>query len=200
MKIRTKSTSRISNAELRDWLNEPRTQSSELLPIDKPQPINSARLKVIKAALLFQVAYEHPYLEKRGIDQSILKSARFMGTVAIDSRGNAIFPHYDQDGLTGYSIKNTNFTGFSSEGTKTLWQSNQSKSDRCLVITESAIDALSYHQLFSNENTNTRYIATSGTISNYQRELIKTAMADMAKKGGEIVIAPNIRFVPSSAA
>ncbi len=58
-----------------------------------------------------------------------------------------------------------------------------------LVITESAIDALSYHQLFSHENTNTRYIATGGTISNYQRELISTAMAEMATKGGEIVIA-----------
>ncbi|VEP15622.1 conserved hypothetical protein [Hyella patelloides LEGE 07179] len=110
-------------------------------------------------------------------------------TVAIDSRSNAIFPHYDGDGLTGYSVKNTKFTGFSSGGTKTLWQSNKSETDRCLVITESAIDAMSYHQLFGKENPHIRYIATSGTISNYQLELISTAMKEMTKLGGEIVIA-----------
>ena len=175
--------------ELRDWLNEPRTRSSKFIPRDKPQPINSDLLKVIKAASGFKVAYEHPYLEKRSIDRATLTSDRFLGTVAIDSRGNAIFPHYDQNGLTGYSIKNTKFTGFSSGGTKAFWKSNQQKGDLRLVITESAIDALSYHQLFSHENTNTRYIATGGAISNYQCELISTAMADMAKKGGEIVIA-----------
>ncbi len=175
--------------ELRNWRDEPRTRSSKFIPRDKPQPINSDLLKVIKAASGFKVAYEHPYLEKRSIDLATLTSDRFVGTVAIDSRGNAIFPHYDQNGLTGYSIKNTKFTGFSSGGTKALWKSNQQKGDLRLVITESAIDALSYHQLFSHENTNTRYIATGGAISNYQRELISTAMADMAKKGGEIVIA-----------
>ncbi len=175
--------------ELRNWRDEPRTRSSKFIPRDKPQPINSDLLKVIKAASGFRVAYEHPYLEKRSIERATLTSARFVGTVAIDGRGNAIFPHYDQNGLTGYSIKNTKFTGFSSGGTKALWKSNQQKGDLRLVITESAIDALSYHQLFSHENTNTRYIATGGAISNYQRELISTAMADMATKGGEIVIA-----------
>ena len=124
-----------------------------------------------------------------GIKRSIQKSDRFSGTVAIDDRGNAIFPHYDGDGLTGYSIKNSNFTGFSSGGTKTLWESNKSETDRQLVITESAIDAMSYHQLFGKENPHTRYIATSGTMSNYQLELIKTAMKEITKLGGEIVIA-----------
>ena len=175
--------------ELRDWRDEPRTRSSKFIPRDKPQPINSDLLSVIKAASGFKVAYEHPYLEKRSIDQATLTSARFVGTVAIDSRGNAIFPHYDQNGLTGYSIKNTKFTGFSRGGTKALWKSNQQKSDRRLVITESAIDALSYHQLFSHENTHTRYISTGGTISNYQQELIKIAMTDIAHLNGEIIIA-----------
>lgn len=175
--------------ELRDWLNQPRAQSSKFIPRDKPQPVSRDRLSVIKAASRLRVAYEHPYLEKRGIERSTLECDRFMGTVATDERGNAIFPHYDRDGLTGYSVKNANFTGFSSGGTKALWRSNQQKSDRRLVITESAIDALSYHQLFGNENANTRYIATGGTISNYQLELIETAMVNVANQGGEIVIA-----------
>ena len=190
--------------ELRNWLKKPSLQPYKEAPINKPQPITKERLKVILAASNFKVVEEHPYLERRGIKKSIQKSDLFLGTIAIDERGNAIFPHYDRDGLTGYSIKNTNFTGFSSGGTKTLWQSNKSESDRSLVITESAIDAMSYHQLFGKDNPHTRYIATSGTIrtshgepshgspvssSNYQLELIKTAMTEITSLGGEIVIA-----------
>ena len=175
--------------ELRNWLKEPSLQPSEFTPINKPQPITKDRLKVIKAASSLKVVEEHPYLERRGIKRSVQNSDRFSGTVAIDGRGNAIFPHYDGDGLTGYSAKNNNFTGFSSGGTKTLWESNKSETDRSLVITESAIDAMSYHQLFGKENPYTRYIATSGTMSNYQLELIKTAMTEMTKLGGEIIIA-----------
>ena len=175
--------------ELRDWKNESRARGSKFRPIEKPQPVNSDRLSVVKAVSGFRVATTHPYLEKRGIEQSILKSDRFAGTVAIDNRGNAIFPHYDSDGLTGFTIKNDNFTGFSKGGTKALWKSKQKQSDRCLVITESAIDAMSHYQLFGKGNPNTRYISTGGTISNYQLELISTAMAEMTKLGGEIAIA-----------
>ena len=175
--------------ELRDWKDEQRLQTSKFIPRAKPQPINSDRLSIIKAASSFEVVQSHPYLEKRGISQSILKSDRFIGTVAIDKRGNAIFPHYDRDGLTGFTIKNDNFTGFSKSGTKALWQSKPNQSDRRLVIVESAIDAMSYHQLFTDNNPHTRYISTEGTISSSQLDLIKTAMADMTTLGGEIVIA-----------
>lgn len=175
--------------ELRDWRNEPRRRTSKFIPVAKPQPVTSDRLSILKAASNFEVVQSHPYLEKRGIEQSILKSDRFIGTVAIDKRGNAIFPHYDQDGLTGFTIKNDSFNGFSKGGTKALWQSKQHEGDRRLVITESAIDALSYHQLFGKKNPNTRYISTGGTISNYQLELTQAAMAEVTKLGGEIVIA-----------
>jgi hypothetical protein len=175
--------------ELRNWKDEPRAYGSKSIPRDKPQPINSDRLKIIKAVSGFKVAVSHPYLEKRGIKQSVLKSDRFIGTVAIDNRGNAIFPHYDGDGLTGFTVKNENYQGFSKGGTKALWSSKLGESDRRLVITESAIDAMSYHQLFADQNPHTRYISTGGTISSSQLDLIKTAMAEMTKIGGEIVIA-----------
>jgi len=175
--------------ELSYWLNQPRTELAKFIPRDKPQPISNDRLSVIKAASNFKVVQSHPYLEKRGISQSILQSDRFIGTVAIDNRGNAIFPHYDDDGMTGFTAKNDNYTGFSKGGTKALWRSKQQSGDRRLVIVESAIDAMSYHQLHSQNNPHTRYISTGGTISKYQLDLIKTAMADMTKIGGEIVIA-----------
>jgi hypothetical protein len=146
----------------------------------------SARLKIIKAASNFEVVQSHPDLEKRGIKQSIFKSDRFIGTVAVDNRGNAIFPHYDGDGLTGFTIKNENYQGFSKGGTKALWSSKPQENDCRLVIVESAIDAMSYYQLFTEQNPYTRYISTGGTISSSQLDLIKTAMAEMTKIGGEI--------------
>lgn len=175
--------------ELKNWHKLPRTQPAKFTPREKPQPINRARYQIIKAVSRFKVVQEHDYLEKRDIDRSILQSDRFLGTVAIDHDGNAIFPHYDQDGLTGFTIKNDNYTGFSKGGTKALWRSNKNESDRRLVIVESPIDAMSYHQLFTTQNPHTHYISTGGTISNKQLELIKTAMAEMTKIGGEIVIA-----------
>ena len=175
--------------ELKNWHQLPKTQPAKFIPRDKPQPISRDRLKIIKAASNFKVVQSHPYLEKRGIKQSTLECDRFTGTVAIDNRGNAIFPHYDQDGITGFTAKNDNYTGFSKGGTKALWRSNKSESDRRLVIVESAIDAMSYHQLFTEKNTHTRYISTGGTISDKQLELIKTAMADITRIGDEIVIA-----------
>ena len=175
--------------ELKNWNQLPRTQPAKFTPRDKPQPISRERLKIIKAASNFKVVKSHPYLEKRGIDQSILKSDRFIGTVATDNRGNAIFPHYDSNGITGFTAKNENYTGFSKGGTKALWRSKPQESDRRLVIVESAIDAMSYHQLFKDKNPHTRYISTGGTISSSQLELVKTAMADMTKIGGQIVIA-----------
>jgi 5S rRNA maturation endonuclease (ribonuclease M5) len=189
--VQNRQNTRLSGVrkELRDWRDEPRARGSEFLSIDKPQPINSDRLSVIKAASNFKVVQSHPYLEKRGISQSILKSDRFLGTVAVDNRGNAIFPHYDSDGLTGFTIKNDNYQGFSKGGTKSLWRSKPQNGDCRLVITESAIDAMSYHQLFADKNPHTRYISTGGTISSSQLDLIKTAMADMTRLGGEIVIA-----------
>ncbi|MCC0179905.1 toprim domain-containing protein, partial [Waterburya agarophytonicola K14] len=175
--------------ELKNWNDRPRTQPAKFTPRDKPQPISKDRLKIIKAASNFKVVQSHPYLEKRGIDQSILKSDRFIGTVATDRDGNAIFPHYDSNGMTGFTAKNENYTGFSKGGTKALWRSKPQESDRRLVIVESAIDAMSYHQLFKDKNPHTRYISTGGTISSSQLELVKTAMADMTKIGGQIVIA-----------
>ena len=175
--------------ELRNWHELPRTQPDKYIPRDKPQPVSRDRLKIIKAASSFKVVQSHPYLEKRGIDKSTLSSDRFIGTVVIDSRGNVIFSHYDRDGLTGFTAKNENYTGFSKGGTKALWRSNKSESDRRLVIVESAIDAMSYHQLKCQDNPHTRYISTGGTISSSQLESIETAMAEMTKIGGELVIA-----------
>ena len=65
----------------------------------------------------------------------------------IDSLGNTVFPHFDAAGLCGYEIKNCGFTGFAAGGQKGLWMSHTQPADRRLILTESAVDALSYAAL-----------------------------------------------------
>ena len=155
--------------------------------VAKPIPINRDKISLIKKFSGFSAPTNNSYLASRGIGKSTFDGDRFTNRIATDSQDHVIFPHYDRDGLTGYSILNVNFTGFSRGGTKALWQSNQNEDDTRLVITARAIDALSYHQLFPHEQT--RYISTEGTPSNYQKELIVEAMAELNNTGDEIIIA-----------
>jgi len=129
----------------------------------------------------------HPYLESRGIDN--INNDRFKETVFIDERKNAVFPHTDAaNEITGYAMKNEKFNGFSPGGSKTMWKSNQLDNDNQLVVTESAIDALSYAKLMDkrdpNQMSNTRFISTEGAFSPEVQEMIKseiTLMPDSTK-------------------
>lgn len=102
---------------------------------------------------------------------------RFVGRIRIDNRGNAVFPHFDQDGLCGYEIKNKGFTGFASGGTKALWLSHELPADKRLVLCESAIDALSHAVLFPDNHA--RYTSIGGKPNPQQPELIRAAVERM---------------------
>ncbi len=65
---------------------------------------------------------------------ALLQNDRFAGRIRIDLRQNAIFPHFDAQGLCGYEIKNADFTGFASGGTKGLWLSQEMPGDDSLVL------------------------------------------------------------------
>ena len=71
--------------------------------------------------------------------------------------------------------------------TLTLWASNGSPDDTTLVICESPLDCLSYHQLFPDDTT--RYFATGGTLSDKQKTLLKGVFDKFHNKGGHIMIA-----------
>jgi len=129
-----------------------------------------------------KVVESHPYLESRGIDN--IDYGRFKETVFADERNNAVFPHKDAaDEITGYAMKNKNFNGFSPGGAKTLWKSNKFDKDKQLVITESAIDALSYAKLMKKRDPkqmfNSRFISTEGAFSPEVQEMIKVEIAQM---------------------
>lgn len=170
---------------LRPWMGRPPV--APRLP--EPQPTRPDRMRVEREYGLMADALRHPYLEnERGLPASVLASTRFTGRVRIDRRGNAVFPHFDVQGLCGYEIKNQGFTGFAAGGKKGLWFSHSQPNDRRLVLTESAIDALSHAVLFPDVEERTRYASLGGKPNAQQPKLIQLTIARLPDEA-EVVAA-----------
>ena len=118
-----------------------------------------------------KVAKMHQYLEGRGIMGAVLCSERFAGRIYADRYHNAVFPHYNDDGICGLELKSPKISVFVGGSEKTFWRSNSKKGDDTLVIGEAVIDALSHSILFPNQSA--IYAATGGGMSPDQRELLK---------------------------
>jgi hypothetical protein len=171
--------------ELRPWTGQAPLPVPQFPALPKTE---KDRMKVEAAYARMQDANAgHPYLEReRLIPAALLALDRFTGRIRIDQRSNAVFPHFDQDGLSGYELKNIGFTGFASGGTKALFLSHEFPTDTKLVLCESAIDALSHAVLFPNNHA--RYASIGGKPNPQQPELIRAAAARMPV-GGEVIAA-----------
>lgn len=127
----------------------------------------------------------HDYLEnERKLPRALLTSPRFKGSIRVDKRGNAIFPHFDEDGICGFEKRNRTFKGFADLGQKALWRSVGLAGDSRLVIGEGTIDCLSHAVLFPSKET--RYASFAGGLSELQEALIKEECRRMPG-GSEIV-------------
>lgn len=171
--------------ELRPWIGQPPVPVPVFPTLHKAE---KDRMKVELAwARMKDVVDGHPYLEReRALPASLLVLERFAGRIRIDGKGNAVFPHFDAQGLSGYELKNVGFTGFASGGSKALWLSHELPDDNRLVLSESAIDALSHAVLFPDIHA--RYGSIGGKLNPQQPELIRAATARMPLKS-EIVSA-----------
>ncbi len=177
---------------LRPWVGSspqsPRRPAPESFVGDvEPISRDLARIRAQFAAM--QPVRAHPYLEReRCISAAVLTDPRFAGKIYIDRHGNAVFPHRDRDGLCGFELRNTRFKGFAKGGQKGLWYSAPTSGDRNLVITESAIESLSYHALHSAEGT--RYFSIAGEMNPVQRQLLESAFRKLPP-GASIRMATN---------
>jgi hypothetical protein len=164
--------------ELRHWLG---TAWRELEPWPTPPPAPAPdRLAIAETFAAARGAEKCAYLHGRGIRRETLADPRFAGTWGQDARGNALFVHRDDAGeVSGFEIKGRGFTGFSPGGTKTAWQSAACPGDHTLVVTESAIDALSYHQLHTEDAVGSRYLSTAGAPSPGQLALLDRVFAKL---------------------
>lgn len=160
---------------LRPWLGKAATDIPAFPALGKT---TKDRFEVEMFFRRMQDAPDHPYLTgERAIPASLLSSERFAGRVRIDARGNAIFPHFDAEGLCGYEIKNKDYTGFAKGGEKGLWFSRTDSGDRTLVIAEGAIDALSHAAIFPAPDA--RYASLGGQANAKQPSLIMAAASKM---------------------
>ncbi|WP_263356135.1 DUF3991 and TOPRIM domain-containing protein [Acidicapsa ligni] len=162
--------------ELRPWIGQPPIPVPTFPALHKT---SKDRMKVVEAwSRMKDAGGGHPYLEReRALPASLLALDRFADRVRIDSKGNAVFPHFDAEGLSGYELKNVEFTGFASGGNKALWLSHELPGDQRLIFCESAIDALSHAVLFPDSHA--RYASIGGKPGLQQPELIRAAIVRM---------------------
>lgn len=120
-------------------------------------------------------AYGQGYLEKRGLTADTIST--FSERIGVDLHGNIIFRHDDLHSVTGWEVKNANFTGFSGGGRKALFGhkvgSPQKDTFPLLVIAESAVDVMSYYQLNPRPGF---YLSFAGSLSVEQHKLLKYAL------------------------
>ncbi len=92
--------------ELRPWIGQGGTVPQPPIGTYVPEvkPSSKDRLRVMEAFERMHPVTRHPYLElERGIPTAVLGSPRFAGKIFMDERRNAIFPHRNRDGVTGYA-------------------------------------------------------------------------------------------------
>ena len=173
---------------LRAWHGAPRPSSAARAPSFAADllPLSRDRARVLSEWGAAKDCAALPYLTGRGIGPEVLLLPRFAGCMRRDRRDNALFPHYDRDGLCGFEVKNKGFTGFAPGGVKGLWYSRTQPTDLWLVLTESAIDAFSYHAL--HEQPDARYMSTGGELNPQQPLLLRGAIEKMPK-GSTILLA-----------
>ncbi len=161
--------------ELRSW-NGHFTPLSYVNPVFQSKPNLKLMLNAYKQT---QPTSDHPYLINfRKIPLSTLHHPKFTNRIRIDTHKNAIFPHFDTGQICGYEIKNSRFTGFSPYGHRGLWCSVWQPNHNHLIITESAIDALSFHALHGQGND--FYLSIGGQLGKKQLSLIQRAITNIS--------------------
>jgi hypothetical protein len=164
--------------ELRQWLGTARPWRDFGVPCAPASPADPDAIE--KAFRAASRADNCPYLNARGIRPETLRHPRFAGRWGLGPHGNALFVHTTEAGdVTGYEIKNRGFTGFATGGTKSAWQSAAQPTDRAIVLTESAVDALSYFQLHPDSASRTRFLSTGGAPSTRQVEILERTFAQL---------------------
>ncbi len=177
---------------LRDWLRSPaaarapRVDPSCFVPSLEPITRDLAQVRARYEDMTPLAGYHAYLVEHRRIPAQLLAQDIFSACIREDARGNAVFPHFTTDGLSGFEIKNENFTGFAKGGTKGLWGSRRREGDTRLVIAETAIDALSHAALAGHHRS--RFVSIAGELNPHQPALVVSAIRGLPP-GGEIVLA-----------
>lgn len=137
--------------------------------VEPKKPINRNAIK--QTLMNMSSATTSQYLSSRAISSGVLNNPIFLGSILNGYNGAVVFPHWDEEGLIGYEIRNADFKGFSKQGGKGIWFSKNFKQADTIIFTESPIEALSHFQL--KKPVNTAYMSTSGNMSSKTVALMK---------------------------
>ncbi|WP_460503285.1 toprim domain-containing protein, partial [Hymenobacter agri] len=166
------------NDHFRAYLNLPEAQRSRL---DLPPIVETA-----PGEKFHSIYTQHcrplentAYLEGRGITKSTIANPQFAGSIlnqlyTVQKEGmpaktyvNTAFPAYHEGRVVGLELKGEGFKGQAPESqfTRSLWLSKlpEGRPVAVLVVSESALDTLSYAQLHPGERA--LYASTAGTLT-----------------------------------
>lgn len=122
------------------------------------------------------------YLYYRGLQSLTINNSFFKGrifNVKMSDYNNIAFPYYDVFGDTvGLELRNKQFKHVieGSDRSVGIWNSNIPIILDAIILTESPIDALSYHQLKGKKNS--LYISFGGSVTTGQLETVKSIIAN----------------------
>jgi hypothetical protein len=184
---------------LRQYLGEPeqgwQAATSPLPPAPAayaPKPTGSTEMESEverRARLVAAVMGTHAsltdrsYLHQRHLSDETIDSPAFQGRVFTSQQGNfrnTAFPLYNEHGIATVEQRNNEYKHLLQLPKTGVWVSHPTEGKdtpvQRLVVSESPVDAMSYHQLHhrgAQGQPNTLYVATSGTVTERQVELIQ---------------------------
>ncbi|MCB2380246.1 toprim domain-containing protein [Hymenobacter sp. BT635] len=184
---------------LRQYLGEPEQgwqgATSPPLPAPAayaPKPTGPAEMETEaerRARLVAAVMGTHAaltdrsYLHNRHLSDETIDSPAFQGRVFTSQQGNfrnTAFPLYNEHGIATVEQRNDDYKHLLQLPKTGVWVSHPTEGKDTpverLVVSESPVDAMSYHQLHhrgAEGQPNTLYVATSGTVTERQVELIQ---------------------------
>ncbi|WP_171025855.1 toprim domain-containing protein [Hymenobacter jeollabukensis] len=126
---------------------------------------------------------DRSYLHHRHLSDETIDSPAFQGRVFTSQQGNfrnTAFPLYNEHGIATVEQRNEDYKHLLQLPKTGVWVSHPTEGKdtpvQRLVVSESPVDAMSYHQLHhrgAEGRPNTLYVATSGTVTERQVELIQ---------------------------
>jgi hypothetical protein len=114
------------------------------------------------------------HLYALGIRPETLADERFADAVRQAHDGTVVFPYRDLAGVTGLRLYGAHGNGSSGRLDSGLWTSRERATDRQLVIVESPLEALAYHQ--ANNVRDARYLAAGAKLQPQQEALLVRAI------------------------
>jgi hypothetical protein len=121
------------------------------------------------------------YLNYRGIQSHTINDPLFkekIFNVKVSDYNNIGFPYFNASGeIVGFEIRNKQFKHVveGSDRSIGIWHSNIPNTLEAAILTESPIDALSYHQIKGKKNS--WYVSFGGSVTVGQVETVKIIIA-----------------------